>query len=110
MVMSEKKPVEVEIIPTDAVIDIKVSGEFAARLKSFITDFFPYKSNEHYSEIIGHIKNNTNQDDPYVYHFKTLMALQTHLELEARAQNKTKKVPMDSGVITPSENPLPPQS
>lgn len=107
--MSEKKSVEVEIIPTEAIIEIKVSGEFAARLKSLITDFFPYKSNEHYSEIISHIKNNTNQDDPYVYHFKTLLALQTHLELEARAQKMTKMVPLESGNIKQEENPQPPQ-
>ncbi len=109
--MSEKKSVEVEVIPLEAVIDIKVSGEFASRLKSFITDFFPYKSNEHYSEIIKHIKDNTNQDDPYVYHFKTLIALQSHLELEAKAQKKTSKVKLDyeTGEIIPEENPQPAQ-
>jgi hypothetical protein len=102
--MSEnKETAEVEIIPLDAVIDVKIGGSFVARLSSFLTDFFPYKSKEHFTQLIESIKENKNLDDPFVFHFQTLIFLQKHLEEEARAQNKTKKVTVDLKTGEPIE-------
>lgn len=99
----EKQTAEVEIIPLDAVISLKVGGSFVARLSAFITDFFPYKDKEHFTEIIKNIKENTNQDDPYVFHLFTLLSLQKHIELEAKEQNQTKKVLVDLNTGQPIE-------
>lgn len=110
--MTNKTPVEIEIIPGDAIIDVKISGDFLSRLNSFITDFFPYKDKDHYLQLVKDLKDNTNQEDPFVYHFKTLIALQAHVEMEAKAQNKTKKVKIDpeTGEPIPEENPQKSQS
>lgn len=107
--MSENKEfAEVDIIPLDAVIDVKIGGGFVARLSSFLTDFFPYKNKEHFLELIKNIKENTNLDDPYVYHFQTLIFLQKHLEEEAKAQNQLKKVKVDLKTGEPIEEETPP--
>ena len=59
--------VDVEIIPFDCVVDLKVSGEFIARLSTFLTNFFPYKDQDHFNQLIKDVKEKTNQEDPYVY-------------------------------------------
>lgn len=86
---------ELEIIPFEAIIDLKVSGEFFARYNQFVTEYFPYESQEQFAEVIKHVKEDTNQDDPLVFKLKTLLALQVYMEQSAREQNKTKKVKYD---------------
>lgn len=101
--------VDVEIIPFDCTIDLKVSGEFVARLSLFLTNFFPYKDQDHFNEIVKHVKEKTNQEDPYVYHFTTLVALQAHIEQEAKAQNLTKMIKVDKTTGKPVDengNPI----
>lgn len=111
--------VDVEIIPFDCTIDLKVSGEFVARLSLFLTNFFPYKDQDHFNQIVKDVKEKTNQDDPYVYHFTTLVALQAHIEQEAKAQNLTKMIKVDKTTGKPvdengnpieEENPPAPQA
>ena len=87
--------VDVEIIPFDCTVDLKVSGEFIARLSMFLTNFFPYKDQEHFNQLIKDVKEKTNQEDPYVYHFTTLVALQAHIEEQAKAQKVTKMIKVD---------------
>jgi hypothetical protein len=87
--------IDVEIIPFESVIDIKISGDFVGRIANFLTNFFPYKNEEHYKELIKNVKENTNQDDPYVYNFTTLVALQAHIEQQAREQNVVKTIKVD---------------
>ena len=48
--------VDVEIIPFDCTVDLKVSGEFIARLSMFLTNFFPYKDQEHFNQLIKDVK------------------------------------------------------
>lgn len=87
--------VDVEIIPFDCTVDLKVSGEFIARLSMFLTNFFPYKDQDHFNQLIKDVKEKTNQEDPYVYHFTTLVALQAHIEEQAKAQKVTKMIKVD---------------
>ena len=101
--------VDVEIIPFDCTIDIKISGEFVARLSQFLTNFFPYKDQDHFNEIVKHVKEQTNQEDPYVYNFTTLVALQAHIESEAKAQKLTKMIKVDKTTGKPVDengNPI----
>jgi hypothetical protein len=87
--------VDVEIIPFDCTVDLKVSGEFIARLSMFLTNFFPYKDQDHFNQLIKDVKEKTNQEDPYVYHFTTLVALQAHIEEQAKDQKVTKMIKVD---------------
>lgn len=94
--MSEKNQIiEVEVVPNDALIDIKVSGAFMSRIMELAMNFFPFKSEEHMRECLKHVKEKTNSEDPYVYHLTTLLALVNDIEEEAKKQNKTKKVKLD---------------
>lgn len=90
--MSDKTPIPVTIIPLESIVEIHVSGEFIARLNALATSFFPFNSDAHRLEVIEHLKNNTNQDDPYVFHYKTVMAFLSFVESEAKAQGKTKEI------------------
>lgn len=102
---------ELEIIPFDTIIDLKVSGEFYARYNQFVSEYFPYESQEHFMEVLKHVKENTNQEDPFVFKLKTLLALQVYIEQSAREQKKTKmvKFDLDSNKIIEEENQLSPQ-
>lgn len=102
---------DIEIIPFEAIIDLKVSGEFFARFNQFVTGYFPYESQEHFNEVLKHVKEDTNQEDPYVYSLKTLLALQVYMEKSAREQGKTKMVKFDTekNEVIPEENQPAPQ-
>ena len=106
---TESNIVDVEIIPFDCTVDLKVSGEFIARLSMFLTNFFPYKDQEHFNQLIKDVKEKTNQEDPYVYHFTTLVALQAHIEEQAKAQKVTKMIKVDKTTGKPVDengNPI----
>jgi hypothetical protein len=113
--MSKSKTIPTEIIPLDCIIDIKVKGAFVARLNQFITDYLPsvFKDLEHQNQVFSDIKNGVNQNDPYVYHTTTILALFGLLEGEAKAQKLTKIVELDPETlqeVKPEENQQPPQS
>jgi len=101
--------VDVEIIPFDCTVDLKVSGEFIARLSMFLTNFFPYKDQDHFNQLIKDVKEKTNQEDPHVYHFTTLVALQAHIEEQAKDQKVTKMIKVDKTTGKPVDengNPI----
>jgi hypothetical protein len=101
--------VDVEIIPFECTVDLKVSGDFIARLSTFLTNFFPYKDQDHFNQLIKDVKDKTNQEDPYVYHFTTLVALQAHIEEQAKAQKVTKMIKVDKTTGKPVDengNPI----
>jgi len=102
---------DLEIIPFEAIIDLKVSGEYYARYNQFVMEYFPYESQEHFAEVLKHVKEDTNQDDPYVYKLKTLLALQVYIEQSARDQKKTKMIKYDveNNKVIEEENPPAPQ-
>lgn len=106
--MSEVKTREVEIIPKDAVIDIKVSFNSMQRILLLLTDFFPYKDTEHFAQLVKHVKEGTNQEDKEVFHFTTLVSLYTHLEEQAKAQGKTKMILVNAETGEPIEEQTPP--
>jgi hypothetical protein len=113
--MSKDKVVETEIIPVDCIIDIRVKGEYVGRLNQYITDCMPaiFKDDAHRQEVMSHIKNGTNSEDPYVYHATTIIALYGMLELEAKAQKLTKTIVVDKETGEPvkqEESQQPPQS
>ena len=103
---------ELEIIPFEAIIDLKVSGEFFARYNQFVTEYFPYESQEHFAEVLKHVKEDTNEQDPFVYKLKTLLALQVYMEKCAREQNKTKmiKYDLDNNKVIEEESQPSPQA
>jgi len=92
--MSDKVK-EIEIIPMDCVIEMKVSGEYVARFHQFLQDYYPYKDEAHKIEVLTHVKNDTNNEDPVVYHLKTLIAFQAYVEKSAKQQNLIKKIKID---------------
>jgi hypothetical protein len=101
----ENNIIDVEIIPLEAEITLKVSGHFVARLSNLLTNFFPYKDQNHFKELVKHLQEDTNQDDPYVYNFATLVALQSYIEQEAKEQKLTKMVKIDkkTGALVENE-------
>lgn len=103
----KNKIIDVEIIPLDAEISLKISGSFVARLSTLLTNFFPYKDKNHFNELVKHVQEDTNQDDPYVYNFSTLVALQSYIEQEAKLQKLTKTVKYDTELqkVIVDENP-----
>lgn len=109
--MSEQNNKEFNYIPEEAVVSIQLTGNFVGRLQEYLTNFFPCTSLEHRNQILKDIAEGTNQEDPYVYHVKTLIALLDHIEKCAVAQNVTKKAVIDKeGNITPLETLPPDQS
>ena len=109
--MSDKVK-EIEIIPIDCEVTMKVSGDYIARFYSFIQNYFPYRDQKHYAEVIKSIKENTNNEDPFVYHLKTLLAMQAHFEVCAKEQNVLKKIKYDyeNDKVIEGENQPAPQS
>ena len=92
--MSEKIT-EIEVIPTDCVIEMKISGQYVARFHQFLQDYNPFKDEQHKLEVLKNVKEDTNNEDPYVYHLKTILAMQAYIEKCAKQQNLTKKVKYD---------------
>jgi hypothetical protein len=86
---------EIEIIPMDCVIELKISGQYVARFHQFLQDYYPYKDEQHKLEVFKNVKEDTNNEDPFVYHLKTLLALQVYIEKCAKQQNLIKKVNYD---------------
>jgi hypothetical protein len=103
---------DLEIIPYEAIIDLKISGEYYARFNQFVSEYFPYESQEHFAEVIKHVKEDTNQDDPFVFKLKTLLALQVYMEECAREQKKTKivKYDLDTKKVIEEESQPDPQA
>lgn len=101
--MSDKKILEVEVMPYESSVTINVSGIILARLQSFLSDFFPYKNADHGREIAKNIIDKTNLDDPHVYHFQTLLGLAVLIEEEAKRQNKIQKIKIDAETGQPIE-------
>ena len=107
--MSEKIT-ELEIIPMDCVVELKISGQYVARFHQFLQEYNPFKDDEHKAEVLKSIKEDTNNEDPYVYHFKTLLAMQAYIEKCAKEQNLIKKVKYDletNSVIEEENQPAP---
>lgn len=110
--MSKDNIIPTEIIPQEAIIEIKIKADYMLRLQTLMNEFFPFKDENHRMQVYKDIKENTNQSDIYVYNFTTIIALYAMLEAEAKAQKLTKIVNLnkENGEIMPEENLPGPQA
>lgn len=92
----KNKIYEIEIIPTEAVIKVEITGLFYARLNAYITNFFQIPQGldpkKFATEALDPNKENKTEEQ---FHFETIMGLLLFLEGEARDQKLTKVVKYD---------------
>lgn len=85
--MTQITNTKVKVIPTDAQINITVSGGFYARLSQLITHWGAQKSLEEFTATLERLKTDKSKDE-YEYHLVTLLSLGMEIEEAAKAQNK----------------------
>ena len=79
---------KIEVIPTDAQIDITVGGGLYARLSQLITDYGSQKPLDEFNKILERLKTEKPQD-AFEYHLITMISLVIEIEEKAKAQGKT---------------------
>ena len=75
-------------IPEDALIDIKVSGQFHRRLITLITLLGETVSLDEFKAVLESIKENKPSDKLFEFNVHTILMLIYEIETEAKKQNK----------------------
>jgi hypothetical protein len=108
----KQKVYEIEIIPSEAMIKVEISGLFYARLNRFMTDYYKIPTGVDPKEFTTRALDPKVQDKSEdEFHFETVMGLLIGLEQEAREQKLTKLVKYDTEkeTVIEEENPPAPQ-
>lgn len=100
--MSEIKPTTFKAIPTDALIDIQVSGSFYRQLTKLILALAESRPPEDFKKALETLKDK-NPSDLYELNVSSVVAMIFEIEIKAKEQNKIEDVSMDpeTGQITP---------
>ncbi len=96
--MESKK---IEVLPSEVVVDIKISGSFYKRMQELFIYYSNLKDKETFMAAYSKVIGNQITDD-YEYHLYTLLALIHEVEIEAKKNNFTKFV--DESEITSSDS------
>jgi hypothetical protein len=84
----------VEVIPYDAIIEIKLSGGFYGMIQEIAKFLITNKNNEELQSAMEQLKTQNFTDD-WVKHYQTLLILCKEIEKEANAQGKHTQMPLD---------------
>jgi len=101
--MENKK--KIEVLPNDAIMDIKISGAFVSRLQELFLYLAKLKEEKefllHYA-VITKVKPEEFKD-PYEHHLYTVLALIHEIELVAKENKKTSLID-EADIKPPTEN------
>ncbi len=84
------------VIPSDAMIDIKVSGTFYRKLLHLSLMLAESKPLDEYKTVLERLKTNAPELSLYEINVQTIMMLMHEIETCAKAQSKTKIVEVDT--------------
>src|SRR5687767_5783864 len=87
--MSSKLPEQVEIIPKDEIVTIKVSGHFYSRVAAMLKTYCSQLSPKDLTATLMSLEKNGPQSE-YEFNLETLLTLTHEIEKEARLQKKSK--------------------
>lgn len=89
--MNENLPKEVQTIPLDAVIDIKIGGSFYSRLHQLLNWYAKQKDIPEFTKEIASLRADVPPTE-YAYHLETIITLIREVELRAAEQGKIKTI------------------
>jgi len=81
--------IKFDTIPTDALIDIQISGSFYRRMVDLITMLGESVPLEEFKAILERLKDNNPAADMFEFNVHTVICLIYEVEKQAKAQNKT---------------------
>ena len=93
--------IKFDTIPTDALVDIQISGAFYRRMVDLITMLGESVPLEEFKAILERLKDNNPAADTFEFNVHTVICLIYEVEKQAKAQNKT----VVSEVEVPDEVP-----
>lgn len=91
----EPKIVEREVLKENTVIKLDLPVDYYFRLNQFLFEFFPFKDENHLTEIIAKVAEGKDETDVEAYHFRTFLSLQLLIEDAAKKQGHTQVVKID---------------
>lgn len=101
--------IKYETLPTDALVDIQVSGTFYRRMVDLLTMLAESVPLEDFKKVLEKLKENKPAEDLFELNVHTIMSLIYEIEKQAKAQDKCKQVEMDvpdeSTDNSPQSNP-----
>lgn len=80
--------IKFDTIPTDALIDIQISGSFYRRMVDLITMLGESVPLEEFKAILERLKDNNPAADMFEFNVHTVICLIYEVEKQAKAQNK----------------------
>lgn len=92
---NKSKLIETEVLKENTVITIELPVEYYFRLNQFLFEFFPFKDENHFGEIVKKIAEGKDETDFEAYNFRTLLSLQLLIEDAAKKQGHIQKVKID---------------
>jgi hypothetical protein len=93
--------IQVESIPMDAIVNIKVSGAYYATLQQVFMDLAMTRPEAEFKTAMEKLKGNEKPSSKYEMHLQTLLALIFEVENEAKAQGLVVKKEVDMSKIKP---------
>ena len=81
--------IKFDTIPTDALVDIQISGAFYRRMVDLITMLGESVPLEEFKAILERLKDNNPAADMFEFNVHTVICLIYEVEKQAKAQNKT---------------------
>lgn len=91
----EPKIIEREVLKENTVIKLEIPVDYYFRLNQFLFEFFPFKDENHLTEIIAKVAEGKDETDAEAYHFRTFLSLQLLIEDAAKKQGHTHVVKID---------------
>ena len=85
----------IDVIPGDAIVEIKVSGGYYRMLQDVTRSFVVGKNETDLASAFEQIKSQ-NITEQWVQHYQTLLILCKEIEKQAEVQEKLQKVPFES--------------
>lgn len=96
--------IQVESIPFDAIVNIKVSGAYYATLQQIFMDLAMTRPEADFKAAMEKLKNNGKPASKYEMHLQALLALIIEVENEAKAQGLVLKKEVDMNKIKPVDS------
>jgi hypothetical protein len=82
----------ISVFPNDSLVSIKISGAFYTRLAQLILEMSSSKTKKEMSEILDTLKNDQDPQDPFTYHYITVLTLIHEIETRGKEQGVFKEV------------------